>query len=108
MGLPWWVWIILGLWCGPGIHCTIAFLVQKPIRGLTDQGEPIKPLPLRVKIMMFPLLLVLLIATWPSVVWVEMNEDRRLVKIMKFPIDCVVFVATWPLLLWREVRESRR
>jgi hypothetical protein len=108
VGLPWWVWIILGLWCGPGVHCTFAFLVQKPLPGLTEEGEPIKPLPLRVKIMLFSFLLVVLIAAWPLALWEEINESRLLVKIMMFPIQVGVVVAIWPLLLWREVREGRR
>jgi len=105
--LPYWVWILLVLWCGPGIYCTVDLLLQKPIKELPDEGEPIKPLPLRGKIMLFPFLLVLLIATWPLVVWTEMNESRKSVKIMMFPIECVGFVATWPFLLWRELRQMR-
>jgi hypothetical protein len=108
VNLPWWVWIILGLWCGPGIHCTIACLVQKEIGGLTDEGEPIKPVPLSVKIRMFPLLLVLLLAAWPVVVWEEMHEEKRFVKVMKFLLYVVWVLAAWPVLLWQEIRESRR
>lgn len=109
MCLPWWTWIITGLWCGPGVHCIVAFLVQKPINGgLTDEGEPFKPLSLGVRMMLFPLLFVLLLALWPLELWAEIHESRLLVRTMRFVIQFFLIVATWPLLLWREVKEGRR
>lgn len=104
--MPWWVWLILGLWCGPGIHCTFVLLTHKSIPYMPEEGELIKPklLPLPVRILIFPLLLVVLLVAWPLFLWPEVRESRRSVKILMFPIYLAFVMAAWPLYLWRDVR----
>jgi hypothetical protein len=75
--LPWWVWVLLALWCAPGLYGTVALLLMKPIGGLTEEGErPRRPSLLR-KLLLAPLVLVVLVGTWPLVLWSEFRNDDQ-------------------------------
>ena len=77
MNLPWWGWLLIALWCFPGVYAASALLLQKPIGGLDENGEPFQPIPLLSKLIVFPLVLVLLVIVWPSVLWSEYRTSRR-------------------------------
>lgn len=77
MNLPWWGWLLIALWCFPGVYAAFALLLQKPIGGLDENGEPFKPVPLPRKLIVFPLVLVLLVVVWPWVFWSEYRNSRR-------------------------------
>ena len=77
MTMPWWGWMLVALWCSPGVYASFALLLQKPIDGLNDDAEPYKPVPLRRKLIAFSLVLVLLVVVWPWVFWSEYRSRRR-------------------------------
>jgi hypothetical protein len=77
MNLPWWCWLLMALWCLPGVCATFALLLQKPIPGLDENGKPFKSPPLIKKVIAFPLVLVLLAVLWPCVIWTEWRSGRR-------------------------------
>ena len=77
MNLPWWCWLLLILWCLPGVLATFALLWQKPIGGLDENGEPFKPPALSGRVIAFPLILVILVLLWPCVLWTEWRNSRR-------------------------------
>jgi hypothetical protein len=74
--LPWWGWVLVALWCLPGIYFAFALLLQKPIGGLDENGEVPKPIPVFKKVVMFPLVLAILLVLWPHVLWVESRHTR--------------------------------
>jgi hypothetical protein len=67
----------MALWCLPAVYATFALLLQKPIPGLDERGEPFKSPPLIKKVIAFPLVLVVLVVLWPWVIWTEWRESRR-------------------------------
>jgi hypothetical protein len=75
VNLPWWGWLLVALWCFPGVYAAFAFLLMKPIGGLEENGEPYKPTPFFRKIIAFPLALVLLVILWPWVFWSEYRHS---------------------------------
>lgn len=77
MSLPWWGRLLIALWCSPGVYAAFALLVQKPIGGLDENGEPYKPIPLLRKLLLFPLMLVLLVILWPWFLWSESRIGQR-------------------------------
>ncbi len=77
MNLPWWAWILVGLWCFPGVYSAFALLLQKPIGGLDIDGEPYPPVPVVRQIILFPLIVVLLMIVWPWVLLSEYRGSRR-------------------------------
>jgi hypothetical protein len=74
--LPWWAWLLVALWCLPAVYAAFALLLQKPIGGLDENGEPPKAPPLSRKLIAFPLALALLLILWPWVFWSEYRQGR--------------------------------
>jgi hypothetical protein len=66
MNLPWWGWLLIGLWCLPGVYATFGLLLQKPMGGLDENGKPFDAVPLPRRLIVFPLVLVLLVVVWPQ------------------------------------------
>ena len=76
MTTPWWGWMLVVLWCFPGVYAAFTLLLRKPVGGLDDGGEPCKQVPLRRKLIAFPVVLVLLVVVWPWVFWSEYRSGR--------------------------------
>src|SRR5258708_4677884 len=74
--VPWW-WALIAAWCLPGVYCAVALLLQKPIRGLDEDGNIPKPVSVWRKIALFPLLLAILIVILPFVWWLEYWHSRQ-------------------------------
>ena len=77
MDLAWWGWLLVAVWCLPGVYAAFAVLLQKPISGLDENDEPYKPIPLLRKLVFFPVVLVLLVIVWPWVFWSEGKHSSR-------------------------------
>ena len=62
--MPWWVWLLGGLWCLPAASCVVAFLWLPPVPG--PDGESATSLTSFLgKLLATPLLLLVLIVLWP-------------------------------------------
>ena len=77
MNLPWWGWLLITLWCLPGVYATFVLLFGKQIGGREENGEPFKPVPLVRKLIVLPLVLVLLLILWPWEFWSEFRDSGR-------------------------------
>jgi hypothetical protein len=71
VNLPWWVWLLAALYCLPGVYGTFALMLQKPLPGLDENGEPYKSPPMIRRLIALPMVLVLLAIIWPYVMWSE-------------------------------------
>jgi hypothetical protein len=76
MNLSWWGWLLLVLWCFPAVSGALALLLQKPILGLDENGEPYKPVPFLRTLLGFPFALLLLLFIRPRVFWSEYRDSR--------------------------------
>jgi hypothetical protein len=76
MIMPWWGWVLVAVWCFPAVHGTFVLLFHEPFRCLTEEGEPVKPVPLSRKLLGFPVVLGLLVIIWPWVYWSEYRHSR--------------------------------
>ena len=75
MGVPWWVWLLVALYCAPGVYCFIALLTMKPIGGLPEEGEePPRPHSRRAKALMLPVAFVVVLLLWPTALWAELRR----------------------------------
>ena len=76
MSLPWWGWLLVALWCSPGVYAAFALLLQKPGGGLDEHGKPYRPPPFSRKLVAFPLALIVLVIVWPGILWSEFRHSR--------------------------------
>jgi hypothetical protein len=66
--MPWWVWLLVGLWCLPPALCVLAFLLMPSIPG--PEGETAVSLTdFLAKLLAAPLLLLVFIVFWPWLLW---------------------------------------
>jgi hypothetical protein len=74
--MPWWAWLLIALYCAPGVWTFVALLTMKPIYLLPEDGDPpFKPRPWWFRALMWPLVLVLVLVLWPVELWAELRPN---------------------------------
>ena len=74
MGVAWWVWLLVFLYCAPGVYCFVALLTN-PISGLPEKGEEsLRPRSRRFKPLMWPVAFVVVLVLWPTALLAELRR----------------------------------
>ncbi len=77
MDAPWWAWVLIAAYAAPGVYFTYVLLTMTPIPLLTEEGKlPTSP-PLWRKVLVSPVILVIIVVAWPTILWSEYRHMRR-------------------------------
>jgi hypothetical protein len=73
--VPWWVWLLVALYCAPGVYCFVTLLTMKPIGRMREEDE-LPPPPRRrwLKMLMLPVAFVVVLVLWPTTLWADLRR----------------------------------
>ena len=79
MGVPWWAWLLIGLYIAPGVWGCVGITkdilgIVPQIPGLEEDEEHRKPPPRWLKFVILPLVFIFLLVFWPIVAYGEIRR----------------------------------
>jgi hypothetical protein len=77
MGVPWWAWLLVALYCAPGAYCLAVILTEglEIKLSLPEDGEELpRPAQWWFKALLLAVGAILLLVGWPAILWRELRR----------------------------------